>query len=148
MRPLIERKNVGSNPTLSAICFTAFRGSSGVERLPEAQRGAGSIPALGAAVGSFSGRTSGSDPGNVGSTPTPTARWKVSGWSRTLSRKQLALTGSGVRFPHLPPQMIRLTARRQSLKLRIGIRILPEKAIGSRTHATGPVEECRGTFSP
>ena len=66
---------MGSNPTLSANLM--IRGSSGVERLLEAQRAAGSIPALGTKdktiVGSFNGRTSGPDPGDVGSIPAPTA---------------------------------------------------------------------------
>ena len=53
--------------------FPPFRGSSAVERLFEAQRDAGSIPAPGTIVGSFNGRTSGSEPGDVGSIPAPTA---------------------------------------------------------------------------
>ena len=53
--------------------FPPIRGSSAVERLLEAQRGAGSMPAPGTIVGSFNGRTSGSESGDVGSIPAPTA---------------------------------------------------------------------------
>ena len=63
--------------------FPPFRGSSAVERLFEAQRDAGSIPAPGTIVGSFNGRTSGSEPGDVGSIPAPTA---------------MSISGEGVRL--------------------------------------------------
>ena len=112
--------------------FPPIRGSSGVERLPEEQRGAGSIPALGTVVGWSKGRTSGFDPGGVGSTPTPAAIRKVSGWSRKLSRKQLALTGSGVRFPHLPPQGISLVVRRRVLAPQTEVRFLDPLPRGRR----------------
>ena len=71
--------------------FPPFRGSSAVERLFEAQRDAGSIPAPGTTVGSFNGRKSGSDPGGVGSLPAPTAMF-ISGEGVRLVEEAVSKT--------------------------------------------------------
>ena len=69
----VASREARQGPRVRIPPFPPFRDSSAVERLFEAQRGAGSIPALRTTVGSSNGRTPGPDPGDVGSTPAPTA---------------------------------------------------------------------------